>query len=161
MEPLAELLLYAADRAQHVRQVVRPALARGSIVLGDRFFDATTAFQGYGRRFDLTLIAHLNDLATGGLKPDLTLVFDLDVEEALSRVKHRSHVSAPDRLDSEPREFHESVRQGYLEIARNEPDRVRVIDAGAPPRQIFEQIIGIVSQTITKSLLFVSLVSFC
>ena len=126
VEPLAELLLYAADRAQHVRQVVRPALARGSIVLGDRFFDATTAFQGYGRRFDLTLIAHLNDLATGGLKPDLTLVFDLDVEEALSRVKHRSHVATPDRLDREPREFHESVRQGYLEIARNEPERVRV-----------------------------------
>ena len=161
VEPLAELLLYAADRAQHVRQVVRPALARGSVVLSDRFYDATTAFQGYGRRFDLTLITHLNDLATGGLKPDLTLIFDLDVEEALARVKHRSHVATPDRLDREPREFHESVRQGYLDIARNQPERVHVISAGAPPRQIFTQIIQIIRQTIASSPLFVAFVSFC
>ena len=148
VEPLAALLLYAADRAQHVRQVVLPALARGSIVLSDRFYDATTAFQGYGRRFDLNLIAHLNELATGGLKPDLTLIFDLDVEDALSRVKHRSHVTSPDRLDREPREFHESVRRGYLEIARNEPHRVHIIEANAPPKQVFEEIIKIVSDAI-------------
>ena len=109
VEPLAELLLYAADRAQHVRKVIHPSLARGAVVLSDRFFDATTAFQGYGRKFDLELIAHLNELATGGIKPDLTLIFDLEVDDALSRVKHRSHVTNPDRLDSEPREFHESV----------------------------------------------------
>ena len=86
VEPLAELLLYAADRAQHVRRVVLPALASGRLVLSDRFFDATTAFQGYGRQFDLALIQHLNDLAAGGLKPDLTLLFDLEVKTALEPV---------------------------------------------------------------------------
>jgi len=148
VEPLAELLLYAADRAQHVRKVILPSLARGAIVLSDRFFDATTAFQGYGRRFDLELITHLNELATGGVKPDLTLIFDLDVEDALSRVKHRSHVTSPDRLDSEPREFHESVRKGYLEIAAREPERVIVIEAGSPPKAVFENVIRAINQLL-------------
>ena len=141
VEPLAELLLYAADRAQHVRKVILPSISRGAIVLSDRFYDATTAFQGFGRKFDLDLITHLNKLATSGIKPDLTLVFDLEVQEALSRVKHRSHVTSPDRLDSEPREFHESVRRGYLEIAASEPDRIVVIEAGASPKAVFESVI--------------------
>ena len=148
VEPLAELLLYAADRAQHVRKVILPSLARGAIVLSDRFFDATTAFQGYGRKFDLNLIKHLNELATGGIKPDLTLVFDLEVDEALSRVKHRSHVTTPDRLDREPHEFHQSVRNGYLEIAAREPDRIVIIEAGASPKTVFEQVIGAVDRLL-------------
>jgi thymidylate kinase len=148
VEPLAELLLYAADRAQHVRKVIHPSLARGAVVLSDRFFDATTAFQGYGRKFDLELIAHLNELATGGIKPDLTLIFDLEVDDALSRVKHRSHVTNPDRLDSEPREFHESVRKGYLEIAAREPDRIVVIEAGSTPKIVFEQVIATVDRLL-------------
>jgi len=136
IEPLAELLLYSADRAQHVRELILPALAAGRSVLSDRFCDATTAYQGYGRGFDLKLITELNELATFGLKPDLTLLFDLDVATGLKRVQRRSDFAveasdgeAPDRLDIEPLEFHERVRRGYLEIARRDPARIRVIPA--------------------------------
>jgi dTMP kinase len=136
LEPLAELLLYAADRAQHTRELILPALAAGQTVLSDRFYDATTAYQGYGRGFDLELIAKLNELATSGLKPDRTLIFDLDVAAGLNRVQRRSDLpngegaeDAADRLDREPLEFHERVRRGYHEIAAREPPRVRVIPA--------------------------------
>ncbi len=144
VEPLAELLLYAADRAQHVRRVVLPALESGRLVLSDRFFDATTAFQGYGRQFDLALIHHLNELATGGLRPDLTLLFDLEVKTALERVSMRSGEVHPDRLDQEPVDFHERVRRGYLEIAGLEPDRIRMIPANRSQASIHEQVIDAV-----------------
>src|SRR4029453_19369926 len=113
VEPLAELLLYAADRAQHVRRVILPALDEGKVVLSDRFYDATTVYQGYARGFDLTLVKKLNELATGGLKPDLTLLFDLDVETGLKRTWERGGAAngtatQPDRLDQEPVEFHEA-----------------------------------------------------
>jgi len=144
VEPLAELLLYAADRAQHVRRVVLPALASGRLVLSDRFFDATTAFQGYGRQFDLALIQHLNDLAAGGLKPDLTLLFDLEVKTALERVSSRSRDAHPDRIDQEPSEFHERVRRGYIEISALEPERIRIIPANGSPDSIHQQVIDIV-----------------
>ena len=136
VEPLAELLLYAADRAQHVRQLILPALAAGKIVLSDRYADATIAYQGYGRGFDLPLVEELMALATGGLKPDLTLLFDLEVQQGLSRVHGRSGgnqnaqpAEQPDRLDLEPSEFHERVRQGYLALAAREPERFRLIPA--------------------------------
>jgi dTMP kinase len=141
VEPLAELLLYAADRAQHVRRVVLPALIANRLVLSDRFYDATTAFQGYGRCFDLALVDHLNELATGGLKPDLTLVFDLDVSTALDRVTQRGRQAHPDRLDLEPIEFHERVRKGYLEIAAHEDGRVRVIPADGSEATIHQLVI--------------------
>ena len=135
VEPLTELLLFAADRAQHVRQLILPALEAGKIVLSDRFYDATMAYQGYARGYDRALVQQLIDLATGGLKPDLTLLFDLDVATGLQRVRARSapaaaHTTeAPDRLDLEPTAFHEQVRQGYLALAAQEPERVRVIAA--------------------------------
>jgi dTMP kinase len=136
VDPLAELLLYAADRAQHVREFIAPHLAKGTLVLSDRFYDATTAYQGYGRGFDLTLIKQLNDLATGGLKPDVTLFFDIDVTTALERIHRRGGETAgdaseaeADRLDREPQEFHERVRQGYLELVKQEPNRFRIISA--------------------------------
>lgn len=136
VEPLAELLLYAADRAQHVRQLILPALAAGKIVLSDRYFDATLAYQGYGRGFDLALIEQLMALATDGLQPDLTLLFDLDVSNGLKRVHGRgalkaeaSPVEQPDRLDLEPSEFHERVRQGYLALAARQPARFQLIPA--------------------------------
>ena len=144
VEPLAELLLYAADRAQHVRRVILPAIESGRLVLSDRFYDATTAFQGFGRCFDLTLVNHLNDLATGGLKPDLTLLFDLDVHAALDRVSSRSSDAHPDRLDREPVEFHERVRAGYLEIARSEPDRIRIIPSHGAPDSIHANVIDVI-----------------
>lgn len=136
VDPLAELLLYAADRAQHVQEFVIPNLQAGKLVLSDRFYDATTAYQGYGRGFDLELVQKLNQLATGNLKPDLTLLFDIDVATGLGRTARRGNESADDadeakmdRLDREPHEFHERVRQGYLELARQEPDRFRIISA--------------------------------
>ncbi|MBS1807317.1 MAG: dTMP kinase [Acidobacteria bacterium] len=136
VEPLSELLLYAADRAQHVQEFVLPNLAAGKIVLSDRFYDATTAYQGYGRGFDLALIQKLNRLATSDLKPDLTLLFDIDVSTGIERIARRGGETAnnsdedkANRLDLEPHEFHERVRQGYLELAKQEPNRFRIIPA--------------------------------
>ncbi|MCG3163327.1 MAG: Thymidylate kinase [Acidobacteria bacterium] len=146
VEPLAELLLYAADRAHHVRRVIMPALNEGKVVLSDRFYDATTVYQGYARGFDLTLVNQLNELATGGLKPDLTLLFDLDVETGLKRTLKRgagtgAEAAQPDRLDQEPMTFHEQVRAAYLEIAAREPQRFRVIPAAGSVEETFELVI--------------------
>lgn len=145
VEPLAELLLYAADRAHHVRRVIMPALSEGKVVLSDRFYDATTVYQGYARGFDLTLVNQLNELATGGLKPDLTLLFDLDVETGLRRTRKRgddlSGTAQLDRLDREPLEFHERVREAYLEIAAREPQRFRVIPAAGSVEDTFDLMI--------------------
>lgn len=145
VEPLAELLLYAADRAQHVRRLIIPALDEGKIVLSDRFYDATTVYQGYARGFDLCLVNQLNELATGGLKPDLTLLFDLDVETSLKRTQKRGDatngVAQLDRLDREPVEFHERVRSAYLEVAAREPQRFRVIPARGRVEETFELMV--------------------
>jgi dTMP kinase len=154
VEPLTELLLYAADRAQHVREMIIPALEAGMIVLSDRYADATTAYQGYGRGFDLKLIADLNGLATGGLTPDLTLLFDLDVATGLGRVYRRSDIAAgdraeqADRLDREPAEFHERVRQGYLEIAARQPERFRIIPASGSVDSVHALVIKAVRDLI-------------
>lgn len=130
VDPLAELLVFAADRAQHVRALVSPALASGHVVLSDRYADATVAYQGAGRGFAPELIAEVVQLATGGLKPDLTLVFDLDVEESRRRARKRTAQSrTPDRLDLEDVAFHARVREGYLRLAAEEPERVRLVDA--------------------------------
>ena len=155
VEPLAELLLYAADRAQHVRQVIMPALAEGKLVLSDRFYDATTVYQGYARGFDLQLVNQLNELATGGLKPDLTLLFDLDVEAGLERTCRRGSETGmteagPDRLDQEPVEFHERVRKAYLEIAAREPQRFRIIPSSGPREETFELMIEEVRTLLNK-----------
>jgi dTMP kinase len=146
VEPLAELLLYSADRAHHVRRVVMPALDEGRVVLSDRFYDATTVYQGYARGFDLALVNQLNELAAGGLKPDLTLLFDLEVEMGLKRTHERGdeasgEAAAPDRLDQEPVEFHERVRRAYLEIAAREPERFRIIPAIGSVEETFELMI--------------------
>jgi dTMP kinase len=153
VEPLAELLLYAADRAQHVRRVILPALVEGKVVLSDRFYDATTVYQGYARGFDLELVNQLNELATGGLNPDLTLLFDLDVETGLKRTMRRGDgtgmtAAGPDRLDQEPVEFHERVRKAYLEIAAREPQRFRVIPSAGPVEKTFELVIRAVRDLI-------------
>jgi dTMP kinase len=130
VDPLAELLLYAADRAQHVRTLVRPALDSGHVVLSDRYADATVAYQGAGRGFPEELIADVVSLATGGLRPDLTLIFDLAVDESRRRALKRARKGAAhDRLDLEDVAFHARVREAYLRIAAADPERVRVIDA--------------------------------
>jgi dTMP kinase len=129
VDPLAELLVFAADRAQHVRTLLSPALAANKVVLSDRYADATVAYQGSGRGFKPELIKEIVQLATGGLTPDLTLLFDLTVAESAVRTRRRVEAKHSDRLDSEAVEFHERVREAYLEIAKANPNRVRVIDA--------------------------------
>jgi dTMP kinase len=141
VEPLAELLLYAADRAQHVRQVIIPALSSGRLVLSDRFYDATTAYQGAARGFDLDLVDQLNELAAAGLKPDLTLLFDLDAETALER---KNESMKPDRLESEPLEFHRRVRAAYLALVKREPDRFKIIPATGTIEETYQLVIEIV-----------------
>ena len=147
LAPESELLLYAADRAQHVRETIEPALADGSVVLCDRYADATVAYQGYGRRLDLDLIAELNRIATCGLMPDLTLLFDLPVDVSLARLATRSG-EAPTRFDLEAREFHERVRSGYLAIAEAEPARVYVVDATGTVEEISARAVEIVDSVV-------------
>jgi dTMP kinase len=145
VDPLAELLLYAADRAQHVRTLVRPAIESGHVVLSDRYADATVAYQGAGRGFEPETVAEIVSLATGGLKPDLTLLFDLPVAVARERASHRTRNGRPgDRIDSEDAAFHERVREAYLKIAEAEPARVIVVNALDSIEETHARVIEIV-----------------
>lgn len=145
VDPLAELLLYAADRAQHVRTLVRPALDSGHVVLSDRYADATVAYQGAGRGFPDALVSELVVLATGGLMPGLTLIFDLPVDESQRRASRRSDRGHKrDRLDAEDAAFHTRVRDAYLRIAAAEPERVHVIDAAGSVQETQSQVMRLV-----------------
>ena len=133
VDPLTELLVFAADRAQHVRRVLRPALNSGQVVFSDRYADATTAYQGAGRGFSPELISEIIALATEGLKPDLTLLFDLSVDDSTTRTRRRVNGQQQgDRLDGETAEFHARVREAYLRIARAEPERVQIVETNQP-----------------------------
>ena len=127
----AEILLYSASRAQLVGQLIRPALARGTVVLCDRYADSTIAYQGYGRGLDLAALRQITTFATGGLTPDLTIYLDCPVEEGLNRKQRALALGEGEwnRLDQEPVKFHRRVRQGYLALAAAEPDRWLVLDA--------------------------------
>jgi dTMP kinase len=145
LEPVTELLLYEASRAQVVSEVIRPALQEGSIVLCDRFTDATMAYQGYGRGLDLELIRVLNGIATGGLYPEATFLLDCPASVGLRRINERSalsHGRGLDRLEQEGIEFHERVRQGYLDLAEQAKERIVVLDARQDARAIHAQIKG-------------------
>lgn len=131
MQPRTEILLFLAARAQLVEEMIRPALKMGKIVLSDRYADSTLAYQGYGYGTDLDQLRSLLEFATGGLKPDLTLLMDIDVEKGLGR--KRMGGNEWNRLDAFAVAFHQRVRQGYLELANAEPQRWTVIDAGQPP----------------------------
>lgn len=137
MSDLTELLLYEAARSDLTAGKIEPLLRAGAIVLCDRFYDSTTAYQGYGRKLDLLTVRSLHKIAVGALKPNLTFVFDLDLKTAFARRGRRL-----DRLEAQPRAFHRRVRHGFLEIARLEPRRVKVIDAGRSPEQVFEDVQG-------------------
>ena len=148
-----ELFLYLADRAQHIHEVIIPALEQGKIVLCDRHTDSTLAYQGYGRGIDLGLLRSLNDIASQGIKPDLTLLFDCPVEIGLSRTARRqSHTASgrnEDRFEREKIEFHERVRAGFLELARAEPNRFRIIDAARSATEVGQEIKNIIDRELT------------
>lgn len=151
VDPLTELLVFAADRAQHVRVLLRPALAAGQVVLSDRYADATVAYQGAGRGFSPELIAEIVQLATEGLKPDLTLLFDLSVADCAARTKRRSDRNEKsDRLDAEDAEFHTRVRDAYLRIAAAEPQRVRVIETGGPVEETQARVRSVVLEFLER-----------
>ena len=135
---VCESFLFLADRAQNIDIIVKPAIESGKIVLCDRHVDSTVAYQGYGRGLDIDRINMLNNLATSGKKPDLTFVFDIDVETSMKRVGREK-----DRMESAGIEFHERVRKGYLEIAKSEPERVKVIDATRTIEEIHNDVIRI------------------
>ena len=141
VSPTAESFLFLADRAQHVDCIIKPAIESGVIVLCDRHTDSTVAYQGYGRGLDLEQIALLNKIATGGLKPDLTIVLDVDVETSQKRVG-----AEKDRMESAGVEFFERVRKGFLEIAKQEPDRVKVVDSKQTIEEIHKQILELVGR---------------
>ena len=151
--PLAELLLFAADRAQHVNFLVEPALENGKIVISDRYSDATAAYQGAGRGFDEQSINQVIRLATGGLKPDLTLFFDISVKEAISRTNSRSDGGGEqkNRMDSETVEFYERVREAYLQIAENEPERFCVVDASGAIDEIKTKVLELVTEFLKEN----------
>lgn len=138
LEPLAELHLYCADRAQHVAAVIRPALAAGRIVLCDRFSDSTIAYQGYGRGLDLDTVVDLDAHARDGLSPALTFLLDLPVDEGLARARARR--AGGDRFEDAPVAFHQRIREGFRVLAAAEPERFHVVDATAPVEHVREQI---------------------
>lgn len=133
IDDITELMLIFSARAQHLQEVIRPALARGELVLCDRFTDATYAYQGGGRGVPRERIAVLEEYVQGGLKPDYTFLFDAPVEVGLSRANHRSRA---DRFEAETERFFEQVRRAYLELAQAEPDRIHVIDAEPAEEQV-------------------------
>jgi dTMP kinase len=138
-----ESFLFLADRAQNIDMIVNPAVDAGKIVLCDRHTDSTVAYQGYGRGLDIEQIIMLNNLATNDKKPDLTFVFDVDVETSMKRVGNEK-----DRMESAGMEFFNRVRQGYLELAKQEPDRIKVIDSTKSIDEVFEQVITIIKNYV-------------
>ena len=139
----SELFLYLADRAQHVREVLNPALNAGKIVLCDRYADSTLAYQGYGRGVDLDELTLVNNMAIRGLWPDLTLLFDLDANVGLERARKRNLQEAIEqsegRFEAEELDFHQRIRQGYLKLAEKYAYRYRLVNASLAPNQVFEQ----------------------
>ena len=141
MTALTELLLYEAGRAQHVSEKIRPALKQNKIVISDRYYDASTAYQGAARSLPPALVKNLNQIAAQGVKPDLTFILDLPVSVGLSRMKKRYSSSKKiDRIELEKEAFHKKIRQGYLKLAKKEPGRIKVIDANQTHKDIHTEI---------------------
>lgn len=149
MDPTTEVLLYAASRAQHVAQLIRPSLASGAVVLCDRFAGSTMAYQGYGRGLDQTMLQQLTAIATGGLTPDLTLLLDLDVARGLERREIGGEEM--NRLDLEALSFHERVRQGYLKMAAAAPARWLLIDADRPVTAVQADLQRVVAKRLGET----------
>jgi dTMP kinase len=145
--PMAELLLYQAARAQHVEELIIPALEKGSIVLCDRFADSTAAYQGAGRKLSPHALTILHDLATGGLSPDVTFLLDLPPETGLARANQEG---TADRIEQESLDFHLRVREAFLNLARNNPDRIHVLDALQPIDDIADHVQAIIKSVLNE-----------
>lgn len=141
VSPNCESFLFLADRAQHIDTIIKPAVERGEIVLCDRHTDSTVAYQGYGRGVDLDRINMLNDIATSGMKPDLTFIFDIDIETSMLRVGKEK-----DRMESAGVEFFKRVREGYLNIAKQEPQRVKLLNGSDKIEDIHSKILDIINK---------------
>jgi len=154
MAPETELLLYMADRAEHIQTVIRPALADGTSVLCDRFFDATIVYQGAARGLSAEWTGRLHELLFAGLKPDLTLLLDLAPEAGLARARRQLEqgvrASGEGRFEAESMDFHQRVRAGYLALARQDPERFRVIDAGRDEAQVRRDILAAVDMFLSQ-----------
>jgi len=144
--PLTQTFLFMAARREHVTRVVAPALARGAVVISDRYADATVAYQGYGQGMDVQTIRELNMLATGGILPDLTLVLDLDPVAGMRRIRGRA-LDAFEKMDLD---FHRRVREGYLEIARGDKNRVVVLDADRDPDALHADVVRVVAELLAR-----------
>jgi len=145
--PVTELLLYSASRAQHTIELIKPSLQERKIVVCERYTGATIAYQGYGRGLDIELIKKLNRIATGGLTPDLTIILDVPVEKGLRRIKKgRNH----DRLEKESLEFHRRVRQGYLALAKESPEKIKVVSSSDNIDLTHKRIVKVVEKYLKK-----------
>ena len=148
--PLAELLLFAADRAQHVEFLIKPALEEGRVVISDRYADATFAYQGAGRGFPEAMVNEIIELATGGLKPDLTVFFDITVENAIKRMAERHETGeGRNRMDVETADFYSKVRDAYLRIAKSEPDRFVIVDGNGSVEETHAKVAEVISNFLT------------
>ncbi len=154
LDPLTELFLLAADRTRHVAEIIEPELAVGTIVISDRYADSSAAYQGYGRGLPLDFIDRINHAATAGTIPDLTFVLDIDpeisIERSHIRLRQQNMFESEGRFESENLHFHHRVRNGYLSIARSEPERVRLIDAGSSIQDISRIIEQMVYERIDR-----------
>ena len=145
MDPYSELFLYAASRRQHVVELIRPSLERGAVVLCDRFTDATLAYQGFGRMIDLDRLRQVNEWATDGIRPDLTVILDISESIGLERARTRNvekNLQGEGRLEGEDVRFHRRVREGYLALAEAEPERYAVVDANGSTDEVFERLVA-------------------
>ena len=154
LDSLAELFLYMADRAQHLNETIKPALAAGKIILCDRYYDATLAYQGYARGLDIQLITKLHQLAFSEVKPDLTFLLDLPVEIGLTRawqqIENGQRTGKETRFEEEALAFHTKVRSGYLTLAAKESQRFKIIDASAPQEHVEQEMIVIIKSLINR-----------
>jgi len=154
MVPMSELLLYEAARAQHVNDMIKPFLKKGGVILCDRFNDATLAYQGYGRRIDLRWIERLNHLSSQGIRPDVTFLLDCPSDVGLKRALQRNRElkqEREERFEKEEIQFHRRVRKGYLDIAKKEPRRVKVIDTRQGEDKVFNKIRKTVDNLLVRS----------
>ncbi|HVY55269.1 MAG TPA: dTMP kinase [Thermodesulfobacteriota bacterium] len=147
LAPMAELFLFCADRAQHVKDFIAPRLKNGEIVICDRFYDSTVVYQGYGRKLDMRLVNKAAKASALDVTPDITFLLNLPVRDGLMRLKERGSIT---KMDEEPHEFHEMIRQGYMLIARREPDRIRSVNAARDIDAVHEEIKALVLERLTS-----------